>query len=304
MISKTITVENLAPHSDHPTASDPIVCNWLFLLDTLDFGFWITAPGTDHKKWRVGGSAGCFALSGAIKRAIAKGIDVTNPKFYSRVTFDELDSILEGDDPNIKCPLLADRLECLHQVGTLLLEKYDGNFENCVKAAGGSAMRLLNILADAFPCFRDEASYAGERVSFYRRSQILIVDLWSVFGGEGLGHFDDINALTVFADFRVPQVLVHLDCLEYSNKLMDVLEQNTILQSGCAEEVEIRGASIHVVEMLTEQVLYELQKRYPEMSKAGDVNSILLGHYLWSNWRRLDKELEHIPVHKTHSTNY
>lgn len=274
----------------------------MFLLDTLDFGYWITAPGS-NKKWRVGGSAGCFALSKAIKRAIDGGIDITNPKMYTQLTIDELENIFSGDDPTIKCPLLADRLECLHQVGRVLLEKYDGNFENCVKSAGGSAMRLLNQVAEDFPCFRDEATYAGEHVSFYRRSQILITNLWSSYGGQGLGHFHDIDKVTVFSDFRTPQVLVYFDCLEYSNELMDILKKDTFLVSGFAEEVEIRGATIHIVEQLRDQVLQALRLNHSNVSVDG-VNSILLDHFLWMQWRQLEKELEPIPFHKTISVNY
>lgn len=303
LISKQIDVGSFPQHPNHPKANDPTACNWLFLLGTLNFSLWQPAPGSGIK-WRVGGSAGCFALSAAIKRAIGRGIDITNPKVYSQLTLNELDAILEGDVPTVKCPLLAERLQCLHQVGEVLLAKFDGNFENCIKAADGSANGLLTHLAEHFPCFRDEATFAGERVSFYRRSQILVVDLWNCYRGQGLGHFEDINGLTGFSDFRRPQVLVYFGCLEYSQELMDLLSKKyTFLENGCAEEVEIRGASVQVVELLREQVLDEIRLNHPVISSSG-FNSILLDNFLWSHWKRLDKELEDIPYHKTISVYY
>lgn len=39
-------------------------------------------------------------------------------------------------------------------------------------------------------------------VSFYKRAQILIGDLWSCFEGEGYGSFYDIDSLSMFADYR------------------------------------------------------------------------------------------------------
>ena len=39
-------------------------------------------------------------------------------------------------------------------------------------------------------------------VSLYKRAQILIADLWLCFDGQGLGQFDDIDTLTMFADYR------------------------------------------------------------------------------------------------------
>lgn len=39
-------------------------------------------------------------------------------------------------------------------------------------------------------------------VTFYKRAQILIADLWLAFKGKSYGHFEDIDSLTAFADYR------------------------------------------------------------------------------------------------------
>ena len=39
-------------------------------------------------------------------------------------------------------------------------------------------------------------------VTFWKRAQILIGDIWACFRGEGLGTFHDIDVLTMFADYR------------------------------------------------------------------------------------------------------
>ena len=44
-------------------------------------------------------------------------------------------------------------------------------------------------------------------VALYKRAQILIADLWLCFDGEGLGQFDDIDTVTMFADYRYESVM-------------------------------------------------------------------------------------------------
>jgi hypothetical protein len=39
-----------------------------------------------------------------------------------------------------------------------------------------------------------------------KRAQILIADVWACFNGEAYGAFADIDTITMFADYRVPQV--------------------------------------------------------------------------------------------------
>lgn len=76
-----------------------------------------------------------------------------------------------------------------------------------------------------------------------------------------------------------------------------------IIENGCPEEVEIRGASIYIVECLKEKVLKLIEEKYPEISSK-NVNSILLDHFLWDYRRKYAKELEYIPFHKTLSVYY
>lgn len=280
--------------------TDKNAFNWIFLIDTLNFCFW-TAEGCG--KWNVNGQTGYFALCAAISRALKNSIDVTNPEYYSTITKEQLEEILMSDDCKTKAPLLDERVQCLHEVGKTLIEKYDGNFENVVKAANGSARRLLEIIVEDFPCFRDDATFNGQKVSLYKRAQILIGDIYALTQGEGLGCFHDLNdSITMFADYRVPQVLVHFGAMTYKEQLMEDLKNNKILTNGEPAEVEIRGASIYIVEVVKGKVLNEM-KKHPELSTK-HVNSILLDHFLWDYRRANAKMLNYIPFHKTYSIYY
>ena len=81
-------------------------------------------------------------------------------------------------------------------------------------------------------------------VTFYKRAQILIADIWGCFEGMGHGYFADIDSITMFADYRVPQVLKFYNVIEYAEDLKSFLKRNAMLSSGARFEVEIRAASI------------------------------------------------------------
>lgn len=51
---------------------------------------------------------------------------MTDPKVYANLKLRDLKEILQGDNPSLKLMLLKERLDCLHQVGNILLEKYNG----------------------------------------------------------------------------------------------------------------------------------------------------------------------------------
>lgn len=150
---------------------------------------------------------------------------------------------------------------------------------------------------------------------------------WAFFGGQGDGWFEDIDYITMFADYRVPQVLLHFNAMVYDDHLMQMLKDgkyhffllkpqkfransivhvfpaDKILENGSAEEVEIRGVSIFIVEELKKLVIAEMEANYPDVPRT-NINSILIDHFLWDYRRRFAKELEHIPFHKTISIFY
>lgn len=295
-------IDNFSQVNFHPKASESHALNWIFLIDTLNFCFW--TPEEQPGKWTVENETGYFALCAAINRALKEGIDITNPKYFSSLDVEELKKLLRSDDGKTQVPLIEEREKCLKEVGKVLLEKYDGEFLNVVKKANQSAAELLKIIVEDFPCFRDEAVYNGKQVSIYKRAQILVGDVYACYRGEGVGFFKDINdSITMFADYRVPQVLVHFGSLVYSDELMDDLKKNKILINGEEKEVEIRGASIYIVEKVKELVLDYLHKNSPDVSTK-HVNSILIDHFLWDYRRANAEELSAIPFHKTFSIYY
>ena len=111
----------------------------------------------------------------------------------------------------------------------MLLDKYQGSFVQCLKECDGSALKLLSMVTQDFPCFNDSTNYKGKKVALHKRAQILVADLWQLFEGKGLCQFSDIDSITMFADYRVPQSLQYFGAFQYSDSLLDFLKMEQLL---------------------------------------------------------------------------
>jgi hypothetical protein len=86
-----------------------------------------------------------------------------------------------------------------HILALLTGKEFDLSVVNLITRADNSAAKLVNLLAEYFPCFRDEAKFERKTVHFRKRAQIFAADLWAAFEGESFGRFDDIDKITMFA---------------------------------------------------------------------------------------------------------
>ncbi|KAJ1679253.1 hypothetical protein EV182_002423 [Spiromyces aspiralis] len=298
-------------HALNPKVADERAVDWIFVVDTLNFSFFsdlkdedrqyaVTLDGVQYK--------GYWSLCACINRALREGIPITDPKYYAGITSSALAYIFRQDEGREPIPLLEDRVKVLREAGQVLLDRFGGSFTNCIKECQGSAMRLLDLVTSNIGSYQDEHEFCGRTVYIYKRAQILISDLWACFEGRGLGCFSDIDEITMFADYRIPQALSHFGILEYSPSLMERLHDDRVenasagtgayLPSGHQLEVEIRGNSIWSVELLRREILH----RNP-CSKL-HINSILLDFYIWDYAKAHTGEMAGIPIHRTRSIFY
>ena len=82
----------------------------------------------------------------------------------------------------------------LSDLGHFLVAHDMRSFADLVEAASGSAERLAGLL-DRMPLYRDVSRYHGIDVPLYKRAQITAADLALAFGGQGPGHFADLDRL-------------------------------------------------------------------------------------------------------------
>ena len=169
---------------------------------------------------------------------------------------------------------------------------FGGDAALLVARAARSAARLVRLLTCLLPGFRDEALHRGRQCFFYKRAQILAADLWAAYGrpppGSGsIYAFEDVGDLTMFADYRVPQILSHLGVMEYDDDLDTKIRGGVQLQAGSEEEVEIRAACIQAVESLRDALA----------RRSVHVTSVEIDWRLWHEGERIKKDIR--PHHRT-----
>lgn len=222
--------------------------NWLLLLDALNFCFWAEK---DQPRWTIDYQGetlnGYWAEAAALKRACEEDIPLWDASYLSTINAEAMAHIFRG---NQTIPLFEQRIENTHEVGRVLLERYEGQFSKAIEQANNSAITLITELIHYFPSFRDTATYHKREVHFLKRAQICVGDLAAAFHDTPWGTFHDLDELTIYADYKLPQVLRHYDVLEYHTTLAKHIDAQILLEHGSAEEVEIRSCTIWACELL------------------------------------------------------
>ncbi len=231
----------------HFRGEEELTLRYLLVLDALNFCFWPPSSVTEEK-WSIPGPdgerlTGYFALAWALRRAAEGDPSFFSPEESAVVTEDRVQVALR------EVPLLSWRVRVLREVGeTLLLFGSAREFFACAR---GSCRRLVELVTSHLPLFRDAAVYRGREVVFHKRAQILCADLWGTFGGEGPGRLHDLDWLTAFADYKLPQFLLAEKALVLHPALVGRIRDLTPLAAGSAEEVELRAATVVAVDELT-----------------------------------------------------
>jgi hypothetical protein len=227
---------------------------WVLTLDALNFCFWSTGPDRWQVEWQGRLEDGYWALAAALLRAVEEGRPVWDPRYLAKLTPRDVAHILrpyDGEGPEI--PLFPLRVQNLHEIARGLLEGFPeakAPVEALIQGADGSAVALVREVVARFPSFNDVAQYRDQEVRFYKRAQIFVADLAGAFDGRGLGAFHDLNQLTAFADYKVPQVLRGFGGLVYAPELDTAIAARRLIPLGSAWEVEIRAATIWACELL------------------------------------------------------
>lgn len=235
----------------HFTDGTERTANWVLLLDALNFCFW-GEPG--KPRWRVEWHGevldGYNALAAALTRAVEEGRPLWDAGYLAGMPAAELEDILRPVPGSTTIPLFEARLANAREAGRVLLAQYDGQFAHACDAARGSAVTLALLLATDFSSFADVSIWRGKRVPFLKRAQICVADLNAAFHGEQWGRFDDLDQLTAFADYKLPQLLRRASALVYAPDLATQVDSYTLIPPGSEYEIEIRAATVWAVELL------------------------------------------------------
>jgi len=269
--------------------SDDQKLAFLFVFNSISFSYWgnpkwlVPLEGNDHPR-------GTFCMLASLRKAVADGRPILNPEYLATIRREEVAEILRG---TTEIPMLSERCAILRELGEGTI-KWRGKFANFIEAARSDALDLVLIVRSAFPSFTD-ASFIGDnyklQVDFYKRAQLLVSDIHTVFRGNGYGNLSRVEELTACADYILPMVLRHFGILVYNQTLAEQVDGGIQIPKDDQKEIEIRANTIFAVELLRE----ELRERFP------GITSMDLNDYLWLARTEI---LEHVKHHLTRTTAY
>ncbi|RMZ68966.1 glucooligosaccharide oxidase [Pyrenophora seminiperda CCB06] len=276
MEQREYSTKTWSDHELHPKAKDESTVNFIFTMDLLNFSFWSDKSDEERfavvykgKRW-----TGYWSLVAILQRALEQDIPITSPQFWldeTQCSEEVLRAVFSsGTDEEI--PMFDQRVRCLREASQILEEEFDSSVVTLIEDAGHSAAALVNLLADKFNCFRDEGKFDNKKVRFLKRAQIFVADLWAAFDGQGYGEFNDIDKITMFADYRIPQMLHSLGMIWYCPPLENKIRRLESIESGHSWEMQIRGCSIWAVELLRREIL--------KLKPDAKVNAILIDFFL------------------------
>lgn len=256
-------------HPCHYSDGTAETVRWIFVLDVLNHCFW---PDAGAPVWTVvyDGTrySGYWGLAASLKRAMERNIPVTDPAWLANISAEALQEIFRGEG---EIPLFAERLHNLREAGRMLQARWQGDVLHLLEAARESALRTVWLVVSSFSSFRDQAPYDGRTVYFWKRAQIFAADLHNAFSGAGWGKFHDIDRLTAFADYKLPQVLRELGVISYRPDLAEKIDCGLGLDPGEDDEIEIRAMTVWAVEKFREA-----------FGNAGrTVTSLQIDNWLW-----------------------
>jgi len=261
------------------------LANLVLLIDALNFCFWGPQPvhstgGVEHR--------GFNAMLAAIADEARRDARWFNPQFWCDATPGEFRLAVS---PFGELPLLHERQRIVRETGRLLIERFDGRFSEAVESVNGRAWDVAALLLCSFDSFRDVSEHRNRPVFFAKRAQITALDLSMAWAEHGYEPLSGLEALTAFADYRLPQALRHLGILELSDELRETVEGGAELPAGCEEEVEMRAATVVAVERMREQLA----------RRGREVPAWQIDWYLWDRSHGAEVRVAH---HRTRTIFY
>ncbi len=122
---------------------------------------------------------------------------------------------------------------------------------------------------------------------FLKRTQLVSSDISQINVHFREKPLKNLQSLTAFADYKLPQILREYKILKYSDILSNKINHGKYLQAGSAEEIEIRAATIWTVELIRQYL-----KKY---------SSVQIDNALWLLSQNLKNPK---PYHRTRTIFY
>lgn len=253
--------------------SQELLVSFVCVLDSLNFCFW-PMENFEYNN-----------LVDSIIDVLKNDVSFFKAENLMQLSLEEFkQKVFKGID----FPLIEERLRSLNEMGQYVFSVY-GSFEEFLKKNNYDCLNIATSIIQGVSTFRDESIFMGKQIFFYKRAQILAADLYYA-----LRELNDpiilerADKLTMFADYRVPQILRELEILTYDETLSNNIDSFIQISPNSHEETEIRALTIICVEKIKEEI--KLQHKTSLLSLEVD-------YVLWTEGENLRKIIK--PHHRT-----
>lgn len=265
------------------------VLAWLLAYNAVNFCYWPDRGPrwscvVDGRPMGVDDEA--LGVMGALAAAIRRGVPLEDGRWLAELEGATLEAILAPAPEAGPLPGMPERLAGLRELGRAY-QAWGGPL-GWLSAAGGSAPALVDRLVVACPLWGDDrGSPTGEVIAFRKRAQLCVAMV-----AERLGGVTGLDALTAFADYRLPQVLRGVGIVRLAPSLADRIDRGEPIYAGSAEEVALRAGAVVGADLLVSA----LRDRAPTID-------VLAVDYLL--WRTAVERQGTLPAfHRTRTTAY
>ena len=235
-------------------------CQFLAVGNAINFRFWTVADGqvvagagpVEGESFR-----GAMYLWRRLRLGVQRGEFELNAKWLSELTEESLERAFRDDDG--ACPLspgLADRTKNLRDLGTRLLDDWEGEFVNVVDAANGSLTGFADLSA-TFRAFDDPI-----------RKLTMVNAI--MLAGSGLTHFDEEPLPGI--DYHLIKQAVRQGLVVPSQEVQDKLRDKQFLTP--MESLALRHVTLTAL---------------LQVAEASGISTAVIDNIYWGNGRICDE---------------
>lgn len=286
-----------------PSIQKERVAGYILALDSINFCFWPHATGYEYVDLATTLTSTAQADHAQQEAAIAEGKTTVMPEYVfsalnlKSMTVQQMKELFVKHHASgmLVPPDMEKRCALWNEVGCVLMDQFEGSAGALIDAAAGSAPKLVQLLVDNFSGFQDTC--AG--LYFYKRAQICVGD-WNAALKLNLR---DMDHLTTFADYRVPQLLRQWKVLAAA---VDAKQELVV---GSGEEIAIRATTVAAVELLVAElskndVFCSSSSSSSSSAPTTNWNAVTTDWYLWQVGERMQAAGELKPHHRVRTIFY
>ncbi len=183
----------------------------------------------------------------ATSRLTANWDKLRNPNFLAELPHSFAETELFRAE--VPIPRLGNRVDCLRSVGTMLteLERRGENLSSVFAMYSGNALEVSRFIADWVVGFKDE---------YLKRAQLYTAMVAGRFQERSDTPIDpaSLEALTIIADYRVPQTMIGWGMLNISDHLRDQLNSCRPIREDSLWGQGLRAVPIVACDLLVERL--------------------------------------------------